>query len=162
MQQIILTYIKQLSPELATFIVAMLPIFELRGAIPLGIGLNLSWQQTYCLAVAGNIIPVIPLLLFLKPVSEYLRRYPMWERFFNWLFARTRSRSALVERLELVGLILFVAVPLPITGAWTGTVAAFLFDIPFKHALPAIALGVMIAGSVVTLASLGVVHVWSL
>jgi uncharacterized membrane protein len=162
MQELIIAQVKQLSPELATVIVAMLPIFELRGAIPLALGLKLSIKQAYLWAVLGNIIPVVPLLLFLGPVSQYLCRFAIWERFFNWLFARTRRRSELVERLELIGLVLFVAVPLPITGAWTGTVAAFLFDIPFKHALPAIILGVMIAGVVVTLASLGVIHVWSL
>jgi uncharacterized membrane protein len=122
----------------------------------------MSVGQAYFWAVLGNIIPVIPLLLFLGPVSEYLRRYAIWDRFFTWLFARTRRRSELIEKLEVIGLTLFVAVPLPITGAWTGTVAAFLFDIPFKHALPAIILGVLIAGGVVTLASLGVIQVWSL
>jgi len=162
MQELIIASLKQLSPEVATVIVAMLPIFELRGAIPLALGLKMSVGRAYFLAVLGNIIPVIPLLLFLGPVSQYLRRFTIWDRFFNWLFARTRRRSKLVERLEVIGLMLFVAVPLPITGAWTGTVAAFLFDIPFKHALPAIILGVMIAGGVVTLASLGVIHIWSL
>ena len=163
MQELILAHLQHLSPELATVIVAMLPIFELRGAIPLALGVfGLSVWQAYFWAVLGNIIPVIPLLLFLGPVSEYLRRFTIFDRFFNWLFARTRRRSELVERLEVVGLLLFVAVPLPITGAWTGTAAAFLFGIPFKHALPAIILGVMIAGGVVTLASLGVIHVWSL
>jgi len=163
MQELIVAQLQHLSPELATVIVAMLPIFELRGAIPLALGVfGLSVWQAYLWAVLGNIIPVIPLLLFLGPVSEYLRRFTIWDRFFDWLFARTRRRSELVERLEVVGLVLFVAVPLPITGAWTGTAAAFIFDIPFKHALPAIILGVMIAGGVVTLASLGVIHVWGL
>lgn len=162
MKEHILLYLQNLSPEVATVIVAMLPIFELRGAIPLALGLGMNVWQAYFLAVVGNIIPIIPLLLFLGPVSNYLRRYKMWDRFFEWLFARTRRRSDLIEKLEVIGLMLFVAVPLPITGAWTGTVAAFLFDIPFKHALPAIILGVMIAGGIVTMASLGVIHVWSL
>ena len=162
MKEQLLLYLQHLSPEAATVIVAMLPIFELRGAIPLALGLGLNVWQAYFLAILGNIIPVIPLLLFLGPVSEYLRRFPFWDRFFDWLFTRTRRRSELVERLEVIGLMLFVAVPLPVTGAWTGTAAAFLFDIPFKHALPAIVVGVMIAGVIVSLASLGVIHVWSL
>ncbi len=133
MKEQILLYLQYLSPEVATVIVAMLPIFELRGAIPLALGVfGLNVWQAYFLAVLGNIIPVVPLLLFLGPVSEYLRRFEIWDRFFTWLFARTRRRSELVERLEVIGLILFVAVPLPVTGAWTGTAAAFLFDIPFK------------------------------
>ena len=162
MKEQLLGYFQHLSPEVATVVVAMLPIFELRGAIPLALGLGLDPWQAYCLAVAGNIIPVIPLLLFLGPVSEYLRQFPIWDRFFTWLFARTRRRSDLVEKLEVLGLMLFVAVPLPVTGAWTGTAAAFIFDIPFKHALPAIIVGVMIAGAVVTMASLGFIHVWAL
>ena len=162
MKESIITYLQYFPPPLTTLIVAMLPIFELRGAIPVALGLDMSVGQAYFWAVLGNIIPVIPLLLFLGPVSDYLRRYAIWDRFFTWLFARTRRRSELIEKLEVIGLTLFVAVPLPITGAWTGTVAAFLFDIPFKHALPAIILGVLIAGGVVTLASLGVIQVWSL
>ncbi len=162
MKELILAQFERFSPEVSTFVVAMLPVFELRGAIPLALGLGLDPWQAYFLAVIGNIVPVIPLLLFLGPVSEYLRRFRAWDSFFNWLFARTRKRSDLIEKLEVIGLIIFVAVPLPVTGAWTGTAAAFLFDIPFKHALPAIIAGVMIAGAIVTMASLGFIHVWSL
>ncbi len=162
MKESILQYLQYLSPETGSFIVAMLPIFELRGAIPLAIGLGLDVKQAYFIAVAGNMVPVLPLLLFLGPVSNYLRRYDLWDGFFSWLFARTRKRSSLIEKLEVLGLVLFVAVPLPVTGAWTGAAAAFLFDIPAKLAFPAILLGVMIAGVVVSLASLGLIQVWAL
>ena len=142
-------------------LIAMLPISELRGAIPYALGRGMSWHQAYLWAVLGNFIPVIPLLLFLEPISEFLsRRYPLWQRFFSWLFTRTRRRSRLVERYEALGLILFVSIPLPVTGAWTGTVAAFLFGVRFKYALLAILLGILLAGTVVTLASLGVITLW--
>jgi uncharacterized membrane protein len=143
--------------------IAMLPVSELRGAIPYALSSGLSWQQSYFWAVVGNFIPVIPLLLFLGPLSSALsRRFLFWRRFFDWLFARTRRRGKVVERYEALGLVLFVAIPLPVTGAWTGTVAAFLFGVRFKYALPAIVFGILLAGTVVTLASLGVIGLWTL
>lgn len=162
MKEAILQSLKALSPEACTFILAMLPIFELRGAIPLALGLGLDVWPAYGLAVVGNMVPVLPLLLFLGPVSEHLRRYPLWDGFFAWLFARTRRKSGLIEKLEVVGLALFVAVPLPVTGAWTGAAAAFLFDIPPRQAFPAILVGVMLAGIVVSLASMGVISLWAM
>lgn len=158
-----MTGLSHISQELSTVLIAMLPISELRGAIPYALGRGMGWHQAYLWSVVGNFIPVIPLLLFLEPVSELLsRRYPFCQRFFRWLFARTRRRGRLVERYEALGLILFVGIPLPVTGAWTGTVAAFLFGVRFKYALPAIVLGILLAGTVVTLASLGVISLWSL
>ena len=148
--------------ELSTILIAMLPISELRGAIPYALGCGMSWQQAYFWAVLGNFIPVIPLLLFLEPISSFLgSRYLICHRFFQWLFARTRRRGQVVERYEALGLIIFVAIPLPVTGAWTGTVAAFLFGVRFRYSLPAVLLGILLAGTVVTLASLGVISLWT-
>ena len=142
--------------ELSVILVAALPVSELRGAIPLGIAGGMPVLKTYLLAVAGNMIPVIPLLLFLEPVSGKLRRFRVWDRFFEWLFGRTRRRGKMVEKYEALGLALFVAIPLPVTGAWTGCVAAFLFGIKLRYALPAIICGVLVAGIIVTLLSLGI------
>ncbi|MCD6379354.1 small multi-drug export protein [bacterium] len=123
----------------------------------------MTWQKAYIIAVAGNFLPVIPILLFLGVVSEWLMsRYKSFDRFFTWLFDRTRRKSKLIERFETIGLILFVAIPLPITGAWTGCVAAFLFKIHLKHAVPAILAGILISGSIVTLASLGAISFWGI
>lgn len=153
--------------ELITIFIAMLPVSELRGAIPWAlaqppIGGGLTWPQAYLYAVIGNFLPVIPLLLFLGPASQWLRRFRIFDRFFTWLFARTRRRGRIVERYEALGLVLFVAIPLPITGAWTGTVAAFLFGVRFWYALPAVIAGILIAGVVVTLASLGVISIFGI
>ena len=149
------------TPEAKTIGVAMLPIFELRGAIPMALlYLKMSVRPTYFLAVFANIIAIIPVLLFLGPVSNYLSRFRWFDRFFSWLFFRTRKRSRLVERLELLGLILFVAIPLPMTGAWTGSVAAFLFDFGFTRSLVAITIGVLIAGILVTMATLFGWHIF--
>ncbi len=141
--------------ELSVIIMAALPISELRGAIPLGIIKDLPIFETYLLAVVGNIIPVIPLLLFLEPVSEKLCRFKIAKRFFEWLYGRTRKRAEIVQKYEAIGLSLFVAIPLPITGAWTGCVAASLFRIRFRYALPAIIFGVLLAGVIVTSLTLG-------
>ena len=144
----------EMSERFITFFTAMLPILELRGAIPLGIlKLGLSAKEAYILSVIGNLIPVIPLLLFLESGSNFLKRYRWGDKFFTWLFAHTRRRSRLVEKYESLGLMLFVAIPLPITGAWTGSVAAFLFGIRFRYAFLAIILGVLLAGIIVLLAT---------
>jgi len=148
-----------LSPELAVLVLAMLPIFELRGSVPVGILLfRLPAMETAFYSILGNMIPIIFLLFLFEPVYRWLSRFERLDRLFEWVFKRTRRKGKLIERLEVVGLILFVAIPLPVTGAWTGSVAAFLFKIPFWKALPAILCGVMIACLVVTLASLGVIQ----
>ena len=135
--------------EIAVIILAALPVSELRGAIPLAIALDFSPLKAYLLAFFGNMIPVLPLLFLLQPISNRLRRIKIFERFFDWLFERTRKKASLVEKFEALGLILFVAIPLPITGAWTGCVAATLFKIRFRYAFVAITLGVIIAGFIV-------------
>jgi uncharacterized membrane protein len=138
---------------LVTLLLAMAPISELRGAIPYAWSQGMNHIWAYILAVGGNIIPVIPLLLFLGPVSRFLRRFSFFDKFFTWWFTRTLRRSRLVEKYEALGLILFVMIPLPITGAWTGSVAAFLLGIRFRLALPAIILGVLLAGIIVSFAT---------
>lgn len=150
-----------LPAEAVAFLMAAVPVAELRGAIPWALtppplGGGLSWQEAYIWSVMGNLLPVPFLLWLLGPLCERLRRWGPMDMFLGWLFARTR-RGKLVERYGPLGLVLFVGIPLPVTGAWTGAVAAFLFGVPFKRALPAIALGVMLAGAVVTLASLGII-----
>lgn len=146
-------------PWLATLLLAMLPIFELRGAIPVGSKiLGLPLAEAVALSVVGNMLPIIPILLLLGPASAWLSRWDLFDSFFQWLFSRTRSKSDLIRKYELVGLMLFVAVPLPMTGAWTGAVAAFLFGIGFWPALGAIFLGVLIAGAIIT--TLVLLGVW--
>jgi len=135
--------------EIAVVVLAALPVSELRGAIPLALAMEFSPFKAYTLAFIGNLIPVVPLLFFLQPVSEKLRHISIFERFFNWLFERTRRKASLIEKFEALGLILFVAIPLPVTGAWTGCVAATLFKIRFRYAFAAVTAGVIIAGFIV-------------
>ena len=146
-----------------TILLAMAPVSELRGAIPYAIFIgNMGWQEAYIISVIANFLPVIPILYLVGPVSNYLRRWALFDRFFTWLFARARRKGTLIERFEIIGLMLFVAIPLPVTGAWTGSIAAFLFGVKKRVALPAIFAGICIAGVVVTLASLGVISFWGI
>jgi uncharacterized membrane protein len=143
---------------LVTLVVASLPVSEVRGAIPLAIGVyGFPPWQAYLLSVFGNLLPVIPLLLFLGPVSDYLRRFSWGEWFFSWLFARTRKKCILEhENFGLAALAIYVSVPLPITGAWTGCAIAFLLGFRFWPAFVAIAAGVLLAGVIVTATVVGV------
>ena len=137
---------------------AALPVFELRGAIPLGVSLGLPFARLYFLALLGNLIPVLPLLLLFKYFFQHLENIKFLGRFFKWWFRRVERKSKLVERWGFWGLVLFVAIPMPVTGAWTGTVAATLFEIGTRKAFLAILIGVAIAGIVVGLVVNGVVH----
>ncbi len=143
------------SKEIVIVLVAALPIFELRLAIPLGIiKFNLPVMQVYFLSLIGNLIPVIPLLLFFKYFFHRLENLQFLGRLFRWWFRRVERKSKIVDKWGFWGLVLFVAIPLPVTGAWTGTVAATLFEIKVKKAALAIAIGVALAGIVVTVLSL--------
>ncbi len=127
------------------------PISELRGAIPLAVlEFDFPWYYAYIIAVIGNILPVPFILLFLNAVTRVLSKISVFDRFFKWLFARTRQRGTLIEKYERVGLVLFVAIPLPVTGAWTGAIAAVLLGMNFSRAALSIFLGVLIAGVIVT------------
>jgi len=144
-------FLKGLPEDAITFIVAALPVAELRVSIPLACGMGHSLTRALLVSYAGNIFPIIPLLLLLEPVSNKLRRFPAWKRFFDWLFEKTKQKADLIQKYEALGLMLFVAVPLPGTGAWTGSIAASLFKIKFRYAFPAIVGGVIIAGVIVAL-----------
>jgi uncharacterized membrane protein len=133
------------------FFTAAAPISELRGAIPLGIVTHdISWPIVFLVAIAGNLLPVPFLLLFLEPLTRLFSKVELLEKIIRWFFERTRRRGRLIERYERIGLMLFVAIPLPITGAWTGSILAFLLGLSFWRAFISIALGVLIAGAIVT------------
>jgi uncharacterized membrane protein len=155
----VILIITEIFPEwLMVLLAAALPISEVRGAIPLAIGVyGYAPQNAFLLSVFGNLLPIIPLLLFLGPVSDYLRRFAYGERFFSWLFARTRRKYIQDhENFGLTALATFVAIPLPMTGAWTGCAIAFLLGFRFWPAVAAIAAGVIAAGIIVTAAVMGV------
>jgi len=140
-----------ISQGLIVVIISALPVLELRGALPVAINLfHMEWYQAFCLAVIGNLLPVPFLLLFLESLAKVVSKVALGKKLVNWVFEHTRRRGAVIEKYERIGLMLFVAIPLPVTGAWTGSVAAFLFGLKFRHAFLSILFGVIIAGGIVT------------
>lgn len=143
-----------LKDTITVFLISMLPVSELRGAIPVAIHtFKMSIPKSYMISVIGNLIPPVLILLLLGPFSRFLSKWRPFEKFFIWLFSHTKSRSALVEKHKTLGLAIFVAIPLPITGAWTGSIAAFLLGMDLKHAMTGVLFGVLTAGVIVTLIS---------
>lgn len=139
--------------ELATALLAALPVGELRAALPIGATVyGLPIWSAYLWAVIGNIIPVFFILWWIGPVADWLsERSELLKRFFDWLFDHTRKK--VTHQIQLYGafaLILFVAIPLPVTGAWTGSLAAYLFKFPPRTAVPLIFIGILISGLIVT------------
>ena len=161
-EQIIEAVATYLPPPVTTVLVATLPIVELRGALPYALTLgNVPLLEAYLLAVAGNMLPIPFIILFLEPATRFLRRWKLGDRFVEWLFARTRRKGGKIEKYEALGLIMFVAIPLPVTGAWTGSLAGHIFGIKPIRTFFACLAGVCIAGVVVSVLTLGVKEVWT-
>ncbi len=140
-----------ISHELLIITISALPVVELRGALPVAINLlHMPWYRAFFLAIIGNLLPVPILLLFLDSLAGVISRVDIGRRLVNWVFEHTRRRGEAIERYEKIGLMLFVAIPLPITGAWTGSIVAFLLGLKFRYAFLSIMAGVVIAGAIVT------------
>ncbi len=139
-----------------TFLLAMTPIGELRASIPIALTVyRMDPFMAYIVSVLGNIFAVFLILVFLGTVSKWLSsHFYSFNRFFAWLFSKTRKNHSLkVEKYGSYILPLFVAIPLPVTGGWTASLVAFVFDIPFKKSFPLIASGILVAGGIVVLAT---------
>lgn len=158
LEAVLYNLFSSIPPWLAVIIMAALPVAELRLSIPIAIlKFGMDPISAFSLSIIGNMLPVIPLLLYLEPVSNYLRRWKTWDRFFTWLFTRTHHRhSTDFEKYGSIGLAVFVGIPLPATGAWTGCAAAFVFGFKFKNALFAIFAGVLMAGIIMTVLTIGI------
>ena len=140
---------------LMTFCTAMVPVLELRGAIPLGVAAGLSMPATFLAAVLGNLVPVPFILLLIRRIFLWMRHFPRLGLLIERLERRAHLKGQTVKKYRTLGLILLVAIPLPGTGAWTGALVADVLDIRFRTALPAITAGVLIAGALVTMISYG-------
>lgn len=139
--------------ELCVFFCAMLPIIECRGAIPLGWALGLPWWQTFLLAFAGNILPVPFILLLIRKILSLMRgsRVKFFRSIAAWLDRKVEKHKGSIEKYGYWGVTLFVAVPLPGTGGWTGSLISAALEQRPKKAFPAVVLGVLIACTVMTL-----------
>ena len=132
-----------------TFFCSMLPVVELRGAIPLGASLGLPFWECFLICVAGNLIPVPIILLFVRFVLQWMKKIKHLDKIAVWLEHKAHKHSASIVKYAGWGLFLFVAVPLPGTGAWTGSLIAAMLDMRMKKAFPAIFAGVLAAGLIV-------------
>ncbi len=142
-----------LSDELLVFIVSMLPIVELRGAIPLGVVLGINSWELLGIALLGNMLPIPFIIFCARPIVNYFLKTKIFRPVGNWLEEKVRKHSDKVLKYEVWGLFLFVAIPLPGTGAWTGALVAALLNLRIKNALPAITLGVLTAGLIMLFGS---------
>lgn len=146
-----------LKARLITLLWAMVPVVELRGAIPIGVGMGLSYAEAFILAFIGNLLPIPFLIMFTRRVFEWLKTKSKWLRsIVKKLEDKADRNKEVVKKYEFWGLVLLVAIPLPGTGAWTGALVAAMMDMQLKRAMPAIALGVFIAGMIVTAVTFGV------
>ena len=154
---------ENLGEELCVIICSMLPIIELRGAIPMARFFNLPWWQAYLFSVLGNILPVPIILLFIKKFLTWASnsKIKLLNKLANWLDRKVEKNRGKIEKYAFWGLCLFVAIPLPTTGAWTGSLVAAMIDMKFWKALLTAIIGVLVAGVIVTLIVYGGVEALS-
>ena len=137
------------------FFVSMVPLIELRGAVPIGTGMGLPWHWTLIVSIVGNCLPIPVILLFVKAVLKWMRggKISLFAKISNVMYAKADKNRAKIEKYAVWGLFVFVAIPLPGTGAWTGALAASLFDMPKGRAIASIYGGVVTAGLIMTFGS---------
>lgn len=151
-----------ISADIVVMLTAMVPVIELRGAIPVGIALGLSPLWSMMLSVIGSTIPVPVILLGLRPVFDYLCHFKGFEKLIGRTTGRAMKKSGQVVKYGFWGLMIFVGIPLPGTGAWTGSLIAVLLDMRIKYALPAIFLGNIIAGIIIYILSYSTFNLFNL
>ena len=138
---------------LVVFGISMVPVIELRGAIPIAIAYDIPWQIAYLLCVVGNLFPVPFIIAYMKPIFRFIRRSKLFVKLIDWLETRTMKKAETVLKYSGIALFIFVAIPAPGTGAWTGAMIAAILGMRMKYSVPWIALGVAVAGMIVTLIS---------
>ena len=136
---------------LFTMLVSMVPIIELRGGIPFGVALGLPYYLAFPAAVIGNILPAPFIIIYIRRIFQWLRaHFPRLDGMVDALERKAHLKGNKVSRYKYLGLLLFVGIPLPGTGAWTGALAAAFLDMPLRKAMPSIVLGVILAGCIMT------------
>lgn len=140
-----------------TFIVSMVPVIELRGAIPLGVLNGLDVEIAMLVSILGNLVPVPFIIIFIRKIFKWMQsKYEALAKVVHKMEEKADKKKDQVLKYEFWGLMILVAIPLPGTGAWTGALVAAMLDMQLKRAFPAIALGVLFAGVIVTVATYGV------
>ena len=140
-----------------TMLVSMVPVVELRGGIPFGVARGLPVWAAYLAAIIGNILPVPFILVYIRRIFQWMRRrLPRLNRLVDKLEKKAHLKGQKVTKYKYLGLMLFVAIPLPGTGAWTGALAAAFLDMPLRKAIPSIFTGVLVAGIAISILTFGV------
>ena len=146
----------KIPPELTAFVISLLPILECRGGMIAARLLQIPFLKAFVICYLGNMLPIPFIILFIKKIFEFLRRFKFFEKIIVKLEGKTERNKEKVLRYKSWGLLLFVAIPLPGTGGWTGALMAALLDIDMKRSLPIIALGVFIAGLIMSFVTYGI------
>lgn len=151
-------FLETVGKRWCVFFCSMIPIIELRGAIPMGAAFGLPWWQTLLISIVGNMIPVPFILLFINAILKWMAgcRVKLFNKIAGWLLRKAEKNREKIEKYAFWGLAIFVGVPLPGTGAWTGSLVAAVIDLKFWKALLSALIGVLVAGVVMTLLSYGV------
>jgi uncharacterized membrane protein len=144
----------KIPPELIVMLIAALPIAELRVAIPVGIHtFGMPWYWALSISIIGNMLPIPILLLFFDSIAKLVSMVKPGKKLVDWVFTRTRKHEKTILKYEWLGLAIFVGIPMPITGAWTGAILAFIMGLKFFPSLLSIFCGVLMAGVIVTVLS---------
>ena len=145
---------------LLIFFVSMVPLVELRGSIVMAVGMDLDYWTSLAVCVVGNMLPVPFIILFIRQIFAWMRRHmPKLDGFVAKIESKAHLKGETVQKYGPLGLLIFVAIPLPGTGAWTGALVAALLDMRMRKAVPSILLGVLIAAGIMTAITFGVIHI---
>ena len=148
---------------LVTFLLGMCPVIEIRGAIPVGVSLGLSYFESFVVGFIGNIIPIYFIVKYIGPIFDFLSRFKLLKKIIDWASNKATKHIEESERLQnftALGLFLFVAIPIPGTGAWVGSLIANFLHVPVKKAMPVLVAGVLTAGVIVLIATGSVVTIF--
>lgn len=160
MTELFTEFFNFISKEFTVIFTAMLPIIEVRGAIPVGIALGMSPLHATILAFLGSVIPVPFILLTIRPIFTYLKKTNIFRKLVTKLTNKSLNKSENVQKYGYIGLFIFVAIPLPGTGVWSGSLIASLLNMRILHAFPAIVLGNLVASIAIMILSFGVVSIF--
>ena len=153
---------QHVSAELAVFLVSMVPLIELRGSVILGTAIGMPWLKVLLISLIGNMIPIPFILIFGEKIFAWLRHQPLFSGFTAWYEKHLMSKSDTIQKYTFWGLLLFVGIPLPGTGAWSGSCISVLLNVRPRHAFPAVLCGILLAGIIMTIGSQGVAGLLSL
>lgn len=142
--------------QLIVFVISLFPVLELRGAMIAARLLDVDFFQAFIISYIGNMLPIPFILLFIRKIFAWMRRFKFFSKIVDKLEARSDKKKGAILKYKEWGLLLFVAIPLPGTGGWTGSLIAALMDLRMKKCLPIIALGVLIAGFIMSVITYGI------